>query len=173
MGTAGEIKLTSTVSTIVDTDDADFNAGTQSTGLASSGDFYVNSGNLYLKKAFGGSCTVNGECVNGGCVSGTCSYYDGSILGCGAIYIYYIDAPETYTWANRDSGCLDGGRCPTVTELACIYTNKASLGSFQSNYYWSGTETSSTDAWRQNFNNGLQNYVSKTNSYYVRCVRGQ
>ena len=70
--TAGEVKLTSTTSTIVDTDDADFNAGTQSTDLASSGDFYVNSGNLYLKKADGGSCTVDGECVGGFCVGGTC-----------------------------------------------------------------------------------------------------
>jgi len=72
VGTAGEVKLTSTTSTIVDTDDADFNAGTQSTGLVASGDFYVNGGNLYLKKAGGGSCTVIGECAIGVCDSGTC-----------------------------------------------------------------------------------------------------
>ncbi len=65
VGTAGEVKLTSTTSTIVDTDDADFNAGTQSTGLAAGGDFYVNSGNLYLKKAVGASCAVDDECVGG------------------------------------------------------------------------------------------------------------
>ena len=65
VGTAGEVKLTSTTSTIVDTDDADFNAGTQSTDLAAGGDFYVNSGNLYLKKAIGASCAVDDECVGG------------------------------------------------------------------------------------------------------------
>ena len=78
--TAGEIKLTSTTSTIVDTDDADFNAGTQSTGLAASGDFYVNGGNLYLKKADGGSCAVDGECVGGFCVGGAC-FSDMVVIG--------------------------------------------------------------------------------------------
>ena len=72
VGTAGEVKLTSTSSTIVDTDDADFNAGTQSTDLVASGDFYVNGGNLYLKKAGGGSCTVIEECASDVCASGTC-----------------------------------------------------------------------------------------------------
>ena len=73
--TAGEVKLTSTTSTIVDTDDADFNAGTQSTDLAANGDFYVNSGNLYLKKAVGASCAVDDECVGGigiGCRDSLC-----------------------------------------------------------------------------------------------------
>ncbi len=71
VGTTGEIKLTSTVSTIVEEDNADFNAGTQSTGLAASGDFYINEGNMYLKKADGASCSVSDECV-GICSVGAC-----------------------------------------------------------------------------------------------------
>ncbi len=66
-----------------------------------------------------------------------------------------------------------GGRLPTKPELACIYTNRASLGSFQSDYYWSSTENDTAYAWRQYFSNGDVDLYGKTGSYYVRCVRGQ
>ena len=65
-----------------------------------------------------------------------------------------------------------GGRLPTKDELNCIYTNRATFGTFASTYYWSGTEYSTTNAWAQYLSAGGQGYFSKASSYYVRCVRG-
>ncbi len=44
----------------------------------------------------------------------------------------------------------------------------------QSNNYWSSTSISANpnNAWIVNFNNGNTNNDNKTNSYYVRAVRG-
>ena len=43
---------------------------------------------------------------------------------------------------------------------------------FAAAYYWSSSEYSATNAWRQGFNNGNQDYnVDKNDSYYVRAVR--
>jgi len=41
-----------------------------------------------------------------------------------------------------------------------------------SNNYWSSTENSSTNAYNLNFNNGSVNNNNKTNSNYIRCVKG-
>ncbi|MCG2695714.1 DUF1566 domain-containing protein [Candidatus Parcubacteria bacterium] len=43
---------------------------------------------------------------------------------------------------------------------------------FADGNYWSSTENSATNAWKQNFTTGNQNNNNKTNSNYVRCVRG-
>jgi len=43
---------------------------------------------------------------------------------------------------------------------------------FASDYYWSSTESSAYDAWKQGFGNGDQNNgLNKDDSYYVRAVR--
>ncbi|MDD5519039.1 MAG: DUF1566 domain-containing protein [Candidatus Omnitrophica bacterium] len=44
----------------------------------------------------------------------------------------------------------------------------------QSSNYWSSTTyaNNTTNAWHVNFNNGNVNNNNKTNSYYVRPVRG-
>lgn len=42
-----------------------------------------------------------------------------------------------------------------------------------SNNYWSSTEYSASNAYNLNFNNGSVNNNNKTNSNYVRCVRGK
>ena len=41
------------------------------------------------------------------------------------------------------------------------------------NNYWSSSENSSTNAYKLNFNNGHVNNNNKSNSNYVRCVRGK
>ncbi|MBN2782886.1 MAG: DUF1566 domain-containing protein [Campylobacterales bacterium] len=43
-----------------------------------------------------------------------------------------------------------------------------------SNNYWSSTTNANntSNAWNVNFNNGNTNNNNKTNSKYVRCVRG-
>ena len=66
-----------------------------------------------------------------------------------------------------------GARLPTKEELNCMYTNRATFGNnFGSGSYWSSTEDSDSFAWYQAFPSGTQNSFNKTNSNYVRCVRG-
>ena len=63
---------------------------------------------------------------------------------------------------------------PTKDELNLIYENKSKFtgkDKFTADGYWSSSESSSTNAWYQNFNYGFQNYFNKTNSYRVRGVR--
>jgi hypothetical protein len=65
-----------------------------------------------------------------------------------------------------------GGRLPTIQELQCIYSNRASFGSFESGFYWSSAEFSVAYARFVYFTDGSSNYFGKTDAYYVRCVRG-
>ena len=66
-----------------------------------------------------------------------------------------------------------GGRLPTRDELACIYTNRSSFGNnFGDNYYWSGTESSETRVWDRYFGSESETTGGKTESSYLRCVRG-
>ncbi len=56
-----------------------------------------------------------------------------------------------------------------------ISTQVFEVSSFiSSNNYWSSTTNAnnSDNAWIVNFNNGNSNNNNKTNSNYVRCVRG-
>lgn len=72
----------------------------------------------------------------------------------------------------RDACKTLGGRLPTKTELLCIFTNKANLGSFQNDKYWSATEYNDTIAWPVSFFDGSSNpFYNKTEAKYVRCVR--
>ncbi len=56
-------------------------------------------------------------------------------------------------------------------QLNCLYTNKTAIGSFASAAYWSSTERSGYNAWFQDFSGGGQNFVSKQNTFHVRCVQ--
>jgi hypothetical protein len=66
-----------------------------------------------------------------------------------------------------------GGKLPTVTQLSCIYNNKASYGSFQpSGSYWSSTEDGANYAFIVYFNAGYTDYGTKSlTNRFVRCVR--
>jgi len=73
----------------------------------------------------------------------------------------------------RDACKALGARLPTKSELNCIYTNKATFGdNFAADHYWSSTEYNAANAWTQHFSDGTQDLYTKTDSYYVRCVRG-
>lgn len=66
-----------------------------------------------------------------------------------------------------------GGRLPTRVELLDLLDNhKKECKDFADGYYWSSTEHSESYAWDQSFTTGFQYNGDKTNSYYVRCVRG-
>ncbi|MBR6245619.1 DUF1566 domain-containing protein [bacterium] len=64
-------------------------------------------------------------------------------------------------------------RLPTKQELLIVYDNRNLIGGFRNDYYWSSTtlESDSYRAYDVNFSDGYVNYLSKSLSIYVRCVR--
>jgi hypothetical protein len=74
---------------------------------------------------------------------------------------------------------FSGWYLPSLNELGSLYANRAMLnsilvangGSPFSNYYWSSTQSSDTNAFFLNFTNGGGTSFSKTYSAYVRAIR--
>ena len=62
-------------------------------------------------------------------------------------------------------------RLPTKYELNEMYLQKAAIGGFASNFYWSSSEYGSTVGWYQDFALGFQSDANKSSTYYVRAVR--
>ncbi len=60
---------------------------------------------------------------------------------------------------------------PSKDELNKVYLNKAAIGGFAINFYWSSSEYNSNRAWRQDFDNGAQNNNDKDFAGYVRAIR--
>jgi len=60
---------------------------------------------------------------------------------------------------------------PAKDELNILYTNKAAIGGFTADVYWSSTEDNINNSWFQFFGNGNQSVDPKTSFYDVRCVR--
>ena len=60
---------------------------------------------------------------------------------------------------------------PSKVELNLLYLQKAVVGGFVSNVYWSSSESSSTNAWLQSFINGSQYTDVKGLTPPVRAVR--
>lgn len=65
-----------------------------------------------------------------------------------------------------------GNNTGTSGQLNCLFTNKAAIGGFSSDYYWSSTEFDALFAQSQDFSNGSQLIGDKNKPYQVRCVRG-
>ncbi len=59
---------------------------------------------------------------------------------------------------------------PSKNELNILYVNKDAVGGFVG-YYWSSSESNSGFAWVQNFYDGNQYQVNKSNANKVRAVR--
>ena len=85
--------------------------------------------------------------------------------------------PKTHgkvTWADAIRACVDlgdGWRLPTRIELLIIYINKDDIGNYETNYYWSSTESDNSIAWMQYFFNGDQDITNKKSLNYFRPVR--
>jgi hypothetical protein len=60
---------------------------------------------------------------------------------------------------------------PSKHELYLLYEERAAVGGFTTNYYWSSTEYDYNNAWLQFFYNGVQNYYNKNSTVIVRAVR--
>lgn len=70
-----------------------------------------------------------------------------------------------------DGVAYDDWYLPSLDELNKIYVNKATIGGSFSNYYWSSSEFSETNARVQNFINGVQSMNWKDPQYSVRGIR--
>jgi hypothetical protein len=67
---------------------------------------------------------------------------------------------------------------PSKDELNKLYLNNAEIGIIglwgiypYSPYYWSSSEYDASDAWSQNFENGIQIHAGKNSWYHVRAIR--
>ena len=60
---------------------------------------------------------------------------------------------------------------PSKYELNLLYLQKAVVGGFTNNAYWSSSEGNNDNAWHQYFINGAQFSNSKHLTFYVRAVR--
>lgn len=60
---------------------------------------------------------------------------------------------------------------PARTELDLLWINQSAIGGFSSSIYWTSWEGTNSVSWEQNMFDGKWNTQTKTNSYYVRCVR--
>ena len=110
--------------------------------------------------------------------------YGGIIIGLlddSILILASKDTEKDLSWSDAIEYCstlssngFNDWRLPSKDELNELYKNKDSLDdkeAFIETTYWSSSEFSSTNAWKQNFNNGNQNNNNKTNANYVRAVR--
>ena len=92
---------------------------------------------------------------------------------------YYASDASTYDAMDRCKAKGSGWRLPNILELDSIRDQAKGAAPYTylpgivSSSYWSSTETSSTSAYYPNFDTGSVRSNDKTNSYYVRCVKGQ
>jgi hypothetical protein len=77
----------------------------------------------------------------------------------------------TIARAYRGPNNLSDWYLPSKDELNQLYINRATVGDFVSNFYWSSSEVYSLETWYQNFSNGTQSNLAKYYTHYVRPVR--
>lgn len=86
------------------------------------------------------------------------------------------DLPFRVDWRQATEYCKSIGMgLPTKEELMILcelYKQRPDYFPKRGyHWYWSSTESSSTNAWTQYFGNGYQDTFNKTGDYYVRAVR--
>jgi hypothetical protein len=97
-----------------------------------------------------------------------------------AMYVKPHDEPMTMSWsdAKRRTVLAKVGAyghndwvVPSRNELALLFNNRAVIGNFTDELYWSSTESRYNGGWFQRFSDGTQGYTNKDSSLLVRCVR--
>ena len=73
--------------------------------------------------------------------------------------------------ANYKGGNYADWYLPSIYELNLLYLQQNVVGGFANLCYWSSTEGSNDDAWRQFFDIGSQSNYSKFSTFGVRAVR--
>ena len=81
------------------------------------------------------------------------------------------DRAATVSRGYRGPNSLSDWFLPSKNELNELYMQKAFVGSFQENYYWSSSESDATSSFDQNFLGGSQGTTLKNGEDYVRPIR--
>ena len=84
---------------------------------------------------------------------------------------YAAQLCNDYTNPDTGTGVYSDWYLPSKEELNKLYLNKTAIGGFANGLYWSSSEYDSTNAWGQNFNDGLQFSTIKDSGRRVRAVR--
>jgi Protein of unknown function (DUF1566) len=113
-------------------------------------------------------------------------WYNGSnnLIGGTATTIGTGNANTSMITSNQGTGsyaaklCSDlilngygGWYLPSKDELNILYQNRAAIGSFSLQYYWSSSEDDASHSWGQFFNGGSVGSQVKSANDYVRAVR--
>lgn len=112
-----------------------------------------------------------------GCVGKTITGADGTAIGTGAQNTADILAGCTESGiaarlaADYTLNGFAGWFLPSKDELNELYLNRAVVGGFASNLYWSSSEFSGFGAWSQDFASGGQYDFGKDGAFGVRAVR--
>ena len=111
-----------------------------------------------------------GDFVYGGIYAGD---HDGHHIICPPLE---YELPIRVNWFQANEYCKSiSMELPTNEELIILYKLCKSFPEYFPNrkfyWYWSSTESSSTDAWYQYFPNGYQLMLTKTGNLYVRPIK--
>ncbi len=115
--------------------------------------------------------------IKWGCNNSSISGADGTAISTGNQNTIDIEAgcPDAGiaadVCANLVSGGYDDWYLPSRDELNKLYLNRAIIGNFTTNIYWSSSENTANNAYGQNFNDGTISTLNKNNNNYVRAIR--
>ena len=105
----------------------------------------------------------------------------GNPISIGNYKFAQYDFPTPMSWNAAQQACIDlgpGWRLPTQQELNILYQNKYIIGTYDYDYYWSNTSSSSMymnnygSAQAQNFIDGTFAIKGTENSFKVRAING-
>lgn len=93
-----------------------------------------------------------------------------------SIEVKDADILGVLNWHEAVAACLalgEGWRLPTKDELdrMFVHLKKAGKGDLSSAWYWSSSEQSEHNAWKQKFSTGQQNFNHKYSEGVARAVR--
>ena len=132
--------------------------------------FYLSGGHGLISMTSDTSASAQWGCY-GSTISGADSTTDGAqntidiVNGCAEA------SRAARLCSDLSSGGYSDWYLPAKDQLNTLYAQRAVVGGFTANFYWSSTEDNSFGAWNQNFFNGYQGASGKYSGRYVRCIR--
>jgi hypothetical protein len=139
--------------------------------------FYITDGGLHGLEAAPNDQSTGHVWIEGGSTQTTLNGNTLTAIGTGLANSNAIIAQPEHTGSAaklcRDytGGGLTDWFLPSKDELNKLYTQKAAVGGFADDFYWSSSENDATDAWHQNFSLGSQYHDTKDYDFRVRAVR--